>query len=239
MHECRFCNGHCIKKGWQSGVQKLRCKICLKYQQLSYTRRRLNEKQKEVIEFLHSEGSSISTLARFLEFSKTTIGNWISILGDAYEHHVAEEPGQEYQADELRTFVGRKKNESWIMYAINKATKKIVSLCTGRRTKENLQKVTEKIMECDPKTICTDRLSIYRSLIPEGLHVVKEKKTNHIERMNLQFRNQLKRLCRRTICFSKSEKMLNASVRLCVKYIMNGCKNYEFVLWRIDLREII
>lgn len=230
MHQCKFCNGRCIKKGWQSGIQKLRCRVCLKYQQVSYTRKRLNEKQKDVIEFLHSEGSSISTLARFLKFSKTTIGNCIAVLANEYEHHVAEEPGQEYQADELRTYVGNKRNESWIMYALNKTSRKIIALCTGRRTKENLQKVTTKILECNPKTICTDRLQIYQSLIPEEIHVVKEKKTNHIERMNLQLRNQLKRLCRKTICFSRSELMLRSSVWLCIKYITRGARNYEFGL---------
>jgi len=230
MITCRFCNGPCIKKGWQSGVQKLRCKICGKHQQLSYTRQRLNTIQKDVIEFLHSEGNSISTLSRFLKFSKTTVSNWIRSLSDEYEHEVSEQPGGEYQADELRTFVGNKKNESWIMYAINKLTHKIISLCVGRRTKENLQHVTSDLLKQNPKTICTDRLPVYQSLISKEVHIVKERKTNHIERMNLQFRNQLKRLSRKTICFSRSENMLRAAVWLCVKYITKGSKNYEFVL---------
>lgn len=227
---CRYCGEGCIKKGKRNGCQKLLCRICLKYQQLTYIRRKLNPIQKDVIEFLHSEGNSISTLSRFLKFSKTTICKWISVLSDEYEHEVAEQSGGEYQADELRTFVGNKKNESWIMYAINKTTRKILSLCVGRRTKENLQHVTSAVLQYHPKTICTDRLPMYRSLIPEEIHVVKEKKTNHIERMNLQFRNQLKRLSRKTICFSKSEKMLCSSVWLCVKYMNKGSKNYEFVL---------
>ena len=234
MITCRFCNGRCIKKGWQSGVQKLRCKICDKYQQLSYTRRKLNATQKNVIEFLHSEGNSISTLSRFLRFSKTTIGKWISVLGNEYAHKVKELQNQEYQADELRTFVGKKETESWIMYAINKASKQIISLCVGRKTKENLQKVIEAVLGHDPKVICTDRLPTYRSLIPEEMHEVKEKKTNHIERMNLQFRNQLKRLSRKTICFSRSENMLRSSVWLCVKYMTKGSKNYEFFLCHKD-----
>lgn len=230
MITCRFCSGRCIKKGWQSGAQKLFCKVCLKHQQLSYTRRRLNSIQKDVIEFLHSEGNSISTLSRFLNFSKTAISNWIGVLGDEYEHRVTEQSGGEYQADELRTFVGSKKNESWIMYAINKTTRNIISLCVGRRTKENLQKVTGALLQYHPKTICTDRLPMYHSLIPEKMHSVKEKKTNHIERMNLQFRNQLKRLSRKTICFSRSERMLRSSVWLCVKYMTRGSNAYQFAL---------
>lgn len=227
---CRHCNGRCIKKGWQSRVQKLLCKVCGKYQQLSYSNRRLNSKQKDAVEFLHSEGNSISTISRFLKFSKTTIGNCVSLLGNAYEHMLAEKPNGEYQVDELRTFVGNRKNESWIMYAINKVSRKIVALCVGRRTKENLQCITQAVIQRNPKIICTDRLPMYRSLIPEDIHVVKERKTNHIERMNLQFRTQLKRLSRKTICFSRSEKMLRSSVWLCVKYMTRGSDDYAFVL---------
>lgn len=227
---CRYCNGDCIKKGTRNGCQKLRCRICGRYQQANYVRRYFDSAKQMILEFLHSEGSSISTLSRFLKFSKTTIGKWISFLGNEYKHKVAEEPNGEYQADELRTYIGNKKNESWVMYAINKTTRRIVSLCVGRRTKENLQQITNELLIHNPKEICTDRLLIYRSLIPKKHHVVKERKTNHIERMNLQLRNQLKRLNRKTICFSKTENMLRCSVWLCVKYITKGSNNYAFAL---------
>lgn len=228
--QCRYCQGRCIKKGQRNGCQKLQCKSCNKFQQLSYVRRKFDERKQLILEFLQSEGCSISTLSRFLRFSKTTICNWIFKLGSAYDHLVNEKPHQEYQADELRTFIGNKKNECWIMYAINKYTKSIVSWCVGRRTSENIRLVTNKILAHDPKIICTDRLIHYRALIPKTIHEVKEKQTNHIERMNLQFRNRLKRLSRKTICFSKSESMLRASVNLCVKYMTRGSSAYEFAL---------
>jgi insertion element IS1 protein InsB len=106
---CRYCNGSCVKKGKRNGCQKLRCRICGRYQQANYVRRFFDSTKQLILEFLHSEGNSISTLSRFLKFSKTTIGNWISYLGNEYEHEVKEEPKGEYQADELRTFVGIKR----------------------------------------------------------------------------------------------------------------------------------
>lgn len=174
---------------------------------------------------MNGEGCSVSTISRFLKFSKTTICRWIEKLGSEYHCNPVENAGQEYQADELRTYIVNKKNECWMMYAINKAKRNIVEWCVGRRTKENLEHIISKVLTHNPETICTDRLQIYQTLVPAEIHIVKKRKTNHIERMNLQFRNQLKRLSRKTICFSKSEKMLRASVGLCLKYMQRRNAN--------------
>jgi insertion element IS1 protein InsB len=60
----------------------------------------------------------------------------------------------------------------------------------------------------------TDNWESYRNLIPEVRHWIGKAGIQRIERQNLNFRTHLKRLQRRTICFSKSKKMLEAIVRL-------------------------
>ncbi len=62
--------------------------------------------------------------------------------------------------------------------------------------------------------IYTDPLQHYRSLIPLQIHKVKRGGTNHIERHNLNLRMHLKRLNRRTICFSRSVAMLAAVLKI-------------------------
>ncbi|MDA6072773.1 IS1 family transposase [Flavobacterium sp. AC] len=57
---------------------------------------------------------------------------------------------------------------------------------------------------CEAKKIFTDRLKYYRYLIDDKLHCVKRFGTNHIESKNLSLRTHIKRLNRRTICFSRS-----------------------------------
>ena len=52
--------------------------------------------------------------------------------------------------------------------------------------------------------IFTDKLKNYGYLIDEKQHSVKRFGSNHIERKNLTLRTHLKRLNRRTICYSKS-----------------------------------
>jgi insertion element IS1 protein InsB len=126
-----------------------------------------------------------------------------------------------YQADELRTFVGNRNNECWIMYTLNSDTGKLVSWKIGRRTKENLRHVISPIVQLSPLEICTDRLMSYKALIPPKIHNNRKYRTNKIERRNLQLRTQLKRLSRKTICFSRAERMLQAVFVLYLNTLRN------------------
>ncbi len=123
---------------------------------------------------------------------------------------------QVYEVDEMQTYIGSKQevNRVYIMYCINRATREVISFIVGRRTKENLNKLVNAVLELSPKRICTDGLNIYRSIISPPLHSVSKYGTNRIERKNLSLRTDLKRLSRRTICFSRSLPMLVACLRI-------------------------
>ncbi|CAN5758071.1 IS1-like element ISYps7 family transposase [soil metagenome] len=216
MYGCKYCGNSCIRKGWQCQRQKLFCKTCCKHQQFTYSERKLTTKHERDAVFLNNEGCSVSSISRIIGFSKTTVCNIIDRLGILIQLIPPVESNQDYEVDELKTFVGNKKNESWIMYSLNKATKKIISFCVGRRTKENIRKITDSLIKLSPKSIRTDKLNIYPALIPKEIHKYKNKVTNHIERKNLHFRQQLRRLQRKTICYSKSERMLRNSIALFV-----------------------
>jgi IS1 family transposase len=90
----------------------------------------------------------------------------------------------------------------------------VIDFCVGRRTKENLKKVLDKINELNPKKIYTDRLNSYPGLIPKGIHIATSHKINHIERKNIDLRTRIKCLNRKTICYSKSEEMLTAKLKI-------------------------
>ena len=129
------------------------------------------------------------------------------------------ECGQSYEIDELRTFVGNKKNELWLIYAINRTSKQIVDFFVGRRTKENISKVVATLLKLQPKYIYSDLLNIYDSLINKDIRKVYSRCINYIERKNLTFRTHLKRLSRKTICFTRSANMLEN----CVLLYCKGC----------------
>ena len=95
-----------------------------------------------------------------------------------------------------------------------KNSKKVVSFNVGKRTNKTLSRVLETLKLSDAKKIFTDRLKNYRYLIDEKMHSVKRFGTNHIERKNLTLRTHLKRLNRRTICFSKSLVVFMAVLKI-------------------------
>tara|TARA_R110002051_G_scaffold2660_1_gene14304 strand:+ start:52892 stop:53266 length:375 start_codon:yes stop_codon:yes gene_type:complete len=116
----------------------------------------------------------------------------------------------------MRVVVGYKKNEAWITYAINRHTKEIINFVVGRRTKQNLSIITKSVLQLCPQKVFTDRLRTYIKLIPKKQHDTRKKNTTIIERNNLTLRTHLKRLSRKTICFSKNFQMLKATVKLYV-----------------------
>lgn len=75
-------------------------------------------------------------------------------------------------------------------------------------------KIISRLLMADAKRIVTDKLNIYKVLIPKIIHSTKNRGINHIERQNLNLRTHLKRLNRRTICYSKSIVMLEAVLKI-------------------------
>jgi len=89
-----------------------------------------------------------------------------------------------------------------------------VSFSVGKRTNKTLNRVLETLKLSEAKKIFTDRLKNYRYLLDQEMHSVKRFGTNHIERKNLTLRTHLKRLNRRTICFSKSLVIFTAVMKI-------------------------
>lgn len=122
--------------------------------------------------------------------------------------------GRIYEADELRTYVKCKDNEQWVIYALDRSSRKVVDFRVGRRTKVNIAMVTETLLQSGAHRIYTDGLPVYQRLIPGDIHVVKAYNINHIERNNLSLRTHLKRLSRKTICYSKCAAVLTACLKI-------------------------
>ncbi len=212
--ECKYCKSECIKKGKRRGIQRYQCKHCKRNYQESISKHKINTYKYESVRNLTREGSSISSISRLLKISKSSVQRIIERIATKIKKREYQEKDQTYEMDELRTYCGNKKNESWVSYAINKTTGKVIAFCVGRRTKENLKKVIDRVLCLQPKKIYTDGLNIYKSLIPETIHKVFEHCTNKIERINLTLRTHIKRLSRKTICFTRSNEMLENCINI-------------------------
>ena len=111
------------------------------------------------------------------------------------------------QMDEQWSYVGNKKNQRWLFYAWEPRYQKVIAHVFGPRTKTTLKKLIKLIKPYKFKFYCTDDWKPYPSELPEDIHVVTKKLTQSIERTNLTLRTRLKRLTRRTICFSRSKEL--------------------------------
>lgn len=89
-----------------------------------------------------------------------------------------------------------------------------MSFNVGKRTNKTLSRVLDTLKLSEARKIFTDRLKNYWYLIDEKLHSVKRFSTNHIERKNLTIRTHIKRLNRRTICFTKSLIILVSIIKI-------------------------
>lgn len=212
--KCNFCNGKCIKNGFQSnGNQRYKCCVCQKRQQSNYDYNAYkNNINKDIILFT-KEGLGIRSTARILKISTTTLLKRIVSIARKINQPVISK-GKTYEVDEMGTYIRQKRNFIWLVYALEKNSKNVFSFNVGRRANKTLSHVLETLKLSEAKKIFTDRLKNYRYLIDEELHSVKRFGTNHIERKNLTLRTHLKRLNRRTICYSKSLVVLIAILKI-------------------------
>jgi len=210
--KCNYCQGRCIKFGlYRNGDQRYKCKSCFRNQKESYIYLGCEKGIRNDIEVLTNESCGIRSISRILEISPGKVMQEIKIL---WEEKLKQKRimlfDREYELDEMRTFIGNKKKKYWIVYAIDRATKEVVDFKVGKRNNKTLKRVVDTLLLAKAKKIYTDGLRNYKSLIPESIHKIGKYKINRIERNNLSVRTHLKRLSRKTICFSKSISMLES-----------------------------
>jgi len=212
---CKNCNENCWRSGRQkNGVQRYYCKVCKIYQQAGYRYRACERSINDTITSLNNEGVGVMGISRILKIASGTVTRRIKAQGAKIEKPFDIGPQAVFEVDELWTYMGRKANEYWIACCLERRTKDVVDFVIGKRTKETLKKLIDRLLVYKPQRINTDNLTLYQRLIPPELHRRGAKCINHIERKNLSIRTHLKRLSRRTICFSRSKVMLESCLRI-------------------------
>lgn len=211
--KCPLCMAFGIKYGKTTGgKQRYKCTCCIKTFIGKYNYQSYMIADSQIVDLL-KEGCGIRSTARLLNICCGTVIKRIlaiakSILKPAVLFDKA------YEVDEMRTYYKSKGRLLWIVYALQKDTNQVADFAVGRRTKATLQKVISTLIFSNAEKIHTDKLNLYKFLIPSCLHSNKRYGTNNIERKNLSIRTHLKRLSRRTICYSKSIAMLCACLKI-------------------------
>ena len=214
---CQYCSEACVQAGKQrNGAQKYFCKTCSKYQQLTYKYAGCSYSNKLLFLKCLKAGNGLRGSLLITGVAVSTQLRWIRKWGKSLKMPQVHLLNDEYEIDELCTYVGNKKNRKWIISAISKTTGRVVATMVGNRSVKTLNRVIVKVLSLSPKAIYTDKLKQYALLIPRHIHKVKRRGINKIERYHLTLRTHVKRLNRRTLCFSKKCDLLLVLVKLYV-----------------------
>ena len=181
---------------------------------MKYSYKACNFNTNELIKSLLKEGCGIRSISRIIKISKNTVLSRMLKISNDIKTPYFQKLGSKFEVDEIWSFIGNKDNVTWITYAIERDTKNIIDFIVGRKTIENIKPLINKLLLLQPKLIYTDRLNIYPSMIPKEIHKRFQYCTNIIERNNLTLRTHIKRLGRRTICFSRNKIYLEAHLRI-------------------------
>jgi len=128
---------------------------------------------------------------------------------------------EEVEADEMWSFVQNKKNQRWLWHAIDHKSGKVLAYVLDTHSDSALKKLKALLEPFNIQKYYTDGWGGYEREIPEKQLEIGKANTQKIERKHLTLRTRIKRLARKTICFSKSEKLHDIVIGLFIN-------RYEF-----------
>jgi insertion element IS1 protein InsB len=126
------------------------------------------------------------------------------------------------ELDEQWSFVGNKSNQRWLWHAVDHATNTVLAYVFGKRKDTVFQHLKALLAPFNISRYYTDDWGAYERHLDADKHEGGKRSTQKVERKNLNFRTWIKRLARRTICFSKLEKMHDIVIGLLINKVEFG-----------------
>jgi len=125
------------------------------------------------------------------------------------------------EIDEMWSFVQRKAHQRWLWHAIDHLTGVVLAYAFGSRADAVFVELKTLLKPFGLEHFYTDAANVYKRHLPATAHTVGKRHTQQIERKHLTLRTRIKRLARKTLCFSKSVFMHDTVIGLFVN-------RYEF-----------
>ena len=127
----------------------------------------------------------------------------------------------EAEMDEMWSFVQSKRQQRWLWHAIDHQTGVVLAYVLAPHEDAALSALMSLLTPFGIQQFYTDRWGAYLRLLQPEQHTVGKTNTQRIERKHLTLRTRIKRLARKTICFSKSVLMHDTVIGLFIN-------RYEF-----------
>ena len=129
--------------------------------------------------------------------------------------------GLSSELDEMWSYVRCKANPRWLWHAIDHHTGKVLAYVFGRRKDTVFLELKALLMPFGITRYFTDCWGAYERHLDAEQHQVGKENTQKIESKHINLRTRIKRLVRRTLCFSKTERMHDLVIGLFIN-------RYEF-----------
>jgi insertion element IS1 protein InsB len=134
---------------------------------------------------------------------------------------LAQRRGLTSELDEMWSYVGKKAEPRWLWHAIDHARGTVLAYIFGRRQDTVFLQLKELLEPFGITRFYTDGWGAYERHIVPQQHVIGKQHTQTIESKHINLRTRIKRLVRRTICFSQTECMHDLVIGLFIN-------RYEF-----------
>jgi insertion element IS1 protein InsB len=129
--------------------------------------------------------------------------------------------GLSSELDEMWSYVRSKANPRWLWHAIDHHTGTVLAYVFGRRQDTVFLALKALLEPFGITRYFTDGWGAYERHVEAERHTVGKAHTQKIESKHINLRTRIKRLVRRTICFSKTEHMHDVVIGLFIN-------RYEF-----------
>ena len=114
------------------------------------------------------------------------------------------------------SYVAKKSQPRWLWHAIDHQTSRVLAYVFGRRQDEVFLRWQELLKPFGMTKFYTDGWGAYERHLNTTQHHGGKENTQKIESQHISLRTRIKRLMRRTICFSKTEHMHDLVIGLLI-----------------------
>jgi insertion element IS1 protein InsB len=121
------------------------------------------------------------------------------------------------------SFVGAKARARWLWHALDHHTGRVLAYVVGTRKDAVFLKLKTLLTPLGITHYYTDKAGVYQRQLPPEQHTVGKLTMQKIERTHLTVRTRLKRLARKTLCFSPSCVMHDLLIGLYMNHVDFGC----------------
>lgn len=132
---------------------------------------------------------------------------------------LAGDPEVEAELDEMWSFVQSKDQQRWLWWAIDHRTGQVLAYVLANHKDRAFVELKALLEPFGIMQFYSDGWGAYERHIASVFHTVGKRNTQKIERKHLTLRTRIKRLARKTICFSKSIVMHDVVIGLFINRV--------------------